>query len=292
MNIPEGYLNGEIRDGFYVESTMKKAWAAEIEVLNEVDRICRQYDIQYFADWGTLLGTIRHKGFVPWDDDMDMGMLREDYERFIEIAPKELKPEYFLQTWKTDKSYPYAFAKIRKKGTVFIEAVSQKTNAHNEIFVDVFPYDIYPDDETVRTKLTKKIMLLKYSLWMKDGMTPWLRHKSVLDRLLVKAKYVPHYFYALTHSRDAMIAEYEKLMPMHNAETSKYYVEQSGGTPFGKWIIPTECFKDFIEVKFEDTMFLVPEKYDLYLKTVYGDYMQLPPVEKRGNWHQIVEVKV
>ena len=68
MNIPEGYLNGEIRDGFYVESTMKKAWAAEIEVLNEVDRICRQHDIQYFADWGTLLGTIRHKGFVPWDD--------------------------------------------------------------------------------------------------------------------------------------------------------------------------------------------------------------------------------
>ena len=135
-------------------------------------------------------------------------------------------------------------------------------------------------------------MLLKYSLWMKDGMTPWLRHESALDRLLVRAKYVPHCFYSLTHSRDAMIAEYEKLMPMYNTETSEYYVEQSGGTPFGKWIIPTECFKDFIEVKFEDTMFLVPEKYDLYLKTIYGDYMQLPPVEKRGNWHQIVEVKV
>ena len=271
--------------------TLRKVQLAQLEIGKEIKRVCDENGIKYFLDSGTLLGAIRHKGFIPWDDDMDMGMLREDYERFIEIAPKELKPEYFLQTWKTDKSYPYAFAKIRK-GTVFIEAVSQKTNAHNEIFVDVFPYDIYPDDETVRTKLTKKIMLLKYSLWMKDGMTPWLRHKSVLDRLLVKAKYVPHYFYALTHSRDAMIAEYEKLMPMHNAETSKYYVEQSGGTPFGKWIIPTECFKDFIEVKFEDTMFLVPEKYDLYLKTVYGDYMQLPPVEKRGNWHQIVEVKV
>ena len=270
--------------------TLRKVQLAQLEIGKEIKRVCDENGIKYFLDSGTLLGAIRHKGFIPWDDDM--GILREDYERFIEIAPKELKPEYFLQTWKTDKSYPYAFAKIRKKGTVFIEAVSQKTNAHNEIFVDVFPYDIYPDDETVRTKLTKKIMLLKYSLWMKDGMTPWLRHKSVLDRLLVKAKYVPHYFYALTHSRDAMIAKYEKLMPMHNAETSKYYVEQSGGTPFGKWIIPTECFKDFIEVKFEDTMFLVPEKYDLYLKTVYGDYMQLPPVEKRGNWHQIVEVKV
>ena len=89
MNIPEGYLNGEIRDGFYVESTMKKAWAAEIEVLNEVDRICRQYDIQYFADWGTLLGTIRHKGFVPWDDDMDITMKREDYTRFCQIVQQE-----------------------------------------------------------------------------------------------------------------------------------------------------------------------------------------------------------
>ena len=272
--------------------TLRKVQLAQLEIGKEIKRVCDENGIKYFLDSGTLLGAIRHKGFIPWDDDMDMGMLREDYERFIEIAPKKLKPEYFLQTWKTDKSYPYAFAKIRKKGTVFIEAVSQKINAHNEIFVDIFPYDVYPDDETVRTKLTKKIMLLKYSLWMKDGMTPWLRHKSALDRLLVRAKYVPHYFYALTHSRDAMIAEYEKLMPMHNAETSKYYVEQSGGTPFGKWIIPTECFKNFIEIKFEDTMFLVPEKYDLYLKTVYGDYMQLPPVEKRGNWHQIVEVKV
>lgn len=272
--------------------TLRKVQLAQLEIGKEIKRVCDENGIKYFLDSGTLLGAIRHKGFIPWDDDMDMGMLREDYERFIEIAPKKLKPEYFLQTWKTDKSYPYAFAKIRKKGTVFIEAVSQKTNAHNEIFVDIFPYDVYPDDETVRTKLTKKIMLLKYSLWMKDGMTPWLRHKSALDRLLVRAKYVPHYFYALTHSRNAMIAEYEKLMPMHNAETSKYYVEQSGGTPFGKWIIPTECFEKFIEVKFEDTMFLVPEKYDLYLKTVYGDYMQLPSVEKRGNWHQIVEVKV
>lgn len=272
--------------------TLRKVQLAQLEIGKEIKRVCDENNIKYFLDSGTLLGAIRHKGFIPWDDDMDMGMLREDYEKFLEIAPKKLKPEYFLQTWKTDTSYPYAFAKVRKKGTVFIEAVSQKTNAHNEIFVDVFPYDVYPDDERVREKLTKKIMLLKYSLWMKDGMTPWLRHKGTLDRLLVRAKYVPYSVYAMTHSRESMIESYEKIMPMHNAEISKYYVEQSGGTPFGKWIIPTECFENFIEVNFEDTTFLVPQKYDLYLKTVYGDYMQLPPVEKRGNWHQIVEVKV
>lgn len=99
--------------------------------------------------------------------------------------------------------------------------------------------DAYPYDKTSITKLTKKIMLLKYSLRMKDGMTQCLRHKGVLDRLLVRAKYVSHYFYALTHSRDVMIAEYE-----YNTETSEYYVEQSGG-PFGKWIIPTECFEKY-----------------------------------------------
>ena len=89
MNIPDKFLEGEIRDGFYVENMMKKAWAAQLEVLNEVDKICRQYDIKYFADWGTLLGAIRHKGFVPWDDDMDITMKRQDYIRFCQIVQQQ-----------------------------------------------------------------------------------------------------------------------------------------------------------------------------------------------------------
>ena len=82
MRVPDDFLEGEIRNSFYVESMMKKVWAAQLEVLNEIDRICKKHNITYFADWGTLLGTVRHKGFIPWDDDMDITMKRQDYIKF------------------------------------------------------------------------------------------------------------------------------------------------------------------------------------------------------------------
>ena len=89
-NFPPNYFQGEIRDDFYIEPMMKCAWAAEIEVLEVVAEICNRHNIQYFADYGTLLGAVRHKGFIPWDDDIDISMFRSDYERFLKIAPAEL----------------------------------------------------------------------------------------------------------------------------------------------------------------------------------------------------------
>ena len=91
MNVPKGFLEGEIRDSFYVESMMKKTWAAQLEVLNDVDKICRKHDIQYFADWGTLLGAIRHKGFIPWDDDMDITMKHQDLIKFCDVVKQEME---------------------------------------------------------------------------------------------------------------------------------------------------------------------------------------------------------
>ena len=89
MRVPDNFLEGEIRNSFYVESMMKKVWAAQLEVLHEIDRICKKHNITYFADWGTLLGAVRHKGFIPWDDDMDITMKRQDYIKFCEVFPKE-----------------------------------------------------------------------------------------------------------------------------------------------------------------------------------------------------------
>ena len=87
---------GEYREGFFVEEKMKRAWAAEMEVLKEIDRICNAHGIQYFADSGTLLGAVRHKGFIPWDDDIDIAMKREDYQKFLAVAPKELPERWRL----------------------------------------------------------------------------------------------------------------------------------------------------------------------------------------------------
>lgn len=94
MLFHNSYFEDEVRDGFFVPSEIKRAWAAELEVLSEIDKICKKYKIQYFADWGTLLATVRHEGFIPWDDDLDIVMKREDYRRFMEIAQTEL-PEGF-----------------------------------------------------------------------------------------------------------------------------------------------------------------------------------------------------
>lgn len=111
MQIPEGYLEGEIRDGFYVESMMKKTWAAQMEVLAEVDRVCKKNNIQYFADWGTLLGAVRHKGFVPWDDDMDITMKRKDYNHFCNIAEKEM-PGFNIVNVHTEPGWDSLAARI------------------------------------------------------------------------------------------------------------------------------------------------------------------------------------
>ena len=90
MKFDNSYFDGETREDFYIRPMIKRAWAAQMEILEEIDRICKKHGITYFAEWGTLLGTVRHKGFIPWDDDLDIGMKREDYDRFMHYAPKEL----------------------------------------------------------------------------------------------------------------------------------------------------------------------------------------------------------
>lgn len=102
MELPRDYYEDEIRDGFNVPSIMKRAWAATLEVLKEVDRICKKHDIQYFAQWGILLGAVRHHGFIPWDDDLDIGMKREDFNKFIKVAPGELSGEYDILGFQND----------------------------------------------------------------------------------------------------------------------------------------------------------------------------------------------
>jgi len=274
------------------KETLRKVQLAQLEIAKEFKRICDENQLQYFMDSGTLLGAVRHKGFIPWDDDMDFGMMRDQYEKFLSVAPDILGEKFFIQTWSSDENYPYAFCKIRKKDTVYRESVSQKSKMHHELYIDIFPYDVYPEESKEQRSQGKKIMLYKNSMMMKSALTPWLRHNSPIQRILVWMKWLPYRIYASFNARQRILKKYDLIMRKYNHTDSAFVYEQTGGTPYGKWVLDRVCFHKYISLPFEDTEFLAPGDYKLYLQTIYGDYMKLPPKEQRGNWHKILEVKL
>ena len=152
---------------------MKKVHKVQLEMALEVKRICQNNNIKYFIIAGTLLGSVRHGGFIPWDDDLDIGMLREDYDRFIKIAQKEIGEEYFLQTWDTDSGFALPIAKIRKNGTKFIEQNSSKSELHNGIYIDIFPFDNVPDSDFKKKLQNIVTYILKRFILIKQGYEVW-----------------------------------------------------------------------------------------------------------------------
>ena len=123
------------------DTLLDKIHRTEMDIMREIDRICRKHNLTYFLSCGTLLGVVRHKGFIPWDDDMDIDMTRENYDKFIAACKTGLNPEFRLQTWITDPNYHNGFAKILLKGTCAIEKRGETTLCEKGVFVDIFPWD-------------------------------------------------------------------------------------------------------------------------------------------------------
>ena len=150
MELDKSFFEAEVRDGFYVTSEMKQAWAAQLEVLSDVDRACRENGIQYFAEWGTLLGAVRHHGFIPWDDDMDICMKRPDYDRFLQIAEQVMPEGYKIFNINSDENNDNMLTRIINGRTInFDKAYLEKYHGFPYVSgIDIFPLDfIAPDKE-------------------------------------------------------------------------------------------------------------------------------------------------
>lgn len=256
-------------------NNLDKLRIVEVDILDKVVSVCEKYNLKYYLAYGTLIGAIRHKGFIPWDDDIDIWMFREDYDKFAEIAPKELGNPYFYQDRNTDKEYPYHFAKVKANGTELLQSSTRELKIHNGIYIDIFPLDKAPAEEDLDAYI-KQIRELKNKSELIYGYKERNKIKSLCFKILRKS-----FYYKSIHNK------IEKTMKMFNNTSCKYYRYNFG---YNKLYITKDDFGEGIFVDFENKRYIVPKNYDKALTQVYGDYMKLPPEEQQISNHNNIDV--
>ena len=253
--------------------------AVELGLLREFIRICGELGLTYFAVQGTLLGAVRHGGMIPWDDDIDVGMPRRDYEIFLEKAPALLPEAYFLQTFRTDPEFYHCFAKLRDSRTTFIENTARRLTRMNQgIFIDIFPFDYYPERPLEAARFDLKKTILRYRLRSVFHIPQ--DHVPNLPNLLRKACMFTAGF--LCPSERRALEESDRLFK--SVPPGRRLI--NNGSPWGKREIVDRAWMEGTKVHpFEDLKIRIPRGYDRYLQHVYGDYRQLPPEEERRPHH-------
>lgn len=264
----EEYFNEEEREGFLIESMMKRAWAAQIVVLREIDRICRRHGIQYFADWGTLLGAARHKGFIPWDDDMDIAMKRRDYKRFLKIAEEELPEGYRLHT-AGKAGYPNMFARVVNSSEISFDKERMETfyGCPYVVGIDIFPLDIIPRDEE-EEELQAQIMMI---LW---GALKQLREGSEeLEATLSKL----HEFLNVEIDRSGDVLEQllvlaDRISQLYGEADGDEYTLTEHFFVHRDFRLKKEWYESTVDMVFENILIPVPVGYQEVLDKMYGEW--------------------
>lgn len=267
-------MESEVICDFYVDEQRKKVWQVELDILEKIVDICNRHNINYTMSGGSLLGVIRHQGFIPWDDDIDIDMLREDYEKFIEIAEKELKPPYFVQYYKSEKGYYYGHAQIRNSNTTgIIKGDFMNYSFNHGIFVDIFPLDNVPDDMNLRNNIINDIAESRHRIEKKKGYKSYSRIKEIIK--IIRAKVL----YSKINVEEE-INYMNKVSQMYNDEKTKEVclLAWKDISKERKWLNELDIKKfEYLNVK-------VTKYYDEWLKRQYGDYMQIPE-NKNGSMH-------
>ncbi len=264
---------------------LRQLQETELEILIELDRICRKNKIEYSLCGGTLIGAIRHKGFIPWDDDIDVNMLRKDYDKFIKIVNKDLdKKRFYFQCIENDNDYGFPIAKLKRKDSIYAEAMSNRDIDKQNIWIDIFPIDNIKSNNFFGQLYYFKVYALKIILAYKDGFIGSVDTKK--KKMFLNIAKILSIFY----NRNLLKKRLQKLMRKYNNIDTKY-AASFGGVYLGKEIFEKNLLEKNIETKFEGHNFRIPKKYDEYLRHYYGDYMQLPPEEKRIGHHYCEKIE-
>lgn len=282
--ITEDFLKEETICEYLVSSELKKLWAIELDLLREFKRVCDKYHLTYYAYAGTLLGTVRHGGFIPWDDDLDVCMPRRDYEILTKECVHEFQTPYFMQTPYTDENYAYSFAKLRNTKTCFAANAFIENPMNQGVFLDIFPME--EADEHVnerREKITE--VLKKCSAYMsRNNQYIQNKHTDLAKEMNFS-----------TGDHVLLYEEVQKLAQSSDQEKAKFItIEVSTIYSAERRMWPKEWFQEVVELPFSNTTISVPKEYERVLSLMYKDYMKFPPVEERGLHHSntLIEVDV
>ena len=274
INFDNDYFNAETRDGFFIESKMKRAWAAQLEVLDEIRRVCCKHNIRFFADWGTLLGAVRHRGFIPWDDDLDIGMLRGDYTKFLETAPSELSHFFELKSLYNDPEHDNVKCRvITGRHMNFSKDYLERFHGCPYVVgVDIFPIDYIPRDAD---KMKKQIELINLVMSAAASVPPEPPYSSEIVSL---AESLEKMFGVVFDKNNRLFHELKKLVDILsqtctsvNADEVCSMIDLAGGWDYH---VPKEWYGKAVNMPFENTYIPVPAGFDGILKIKYGsDYM-------------------
>ena len=280
LDLPDSFFLEEVRSGYLVPEKVKKIWAVELDLLNELLRVCKKHNIGVQVSYGTLLGAVRHKGFIPWDDDLDVWLSREEYKKLLRVAPNEFNHPYFFQTAMSDKKFYLPYARLRNSLTTGIVSGQASVDYNNGLYIDVYVLDGF-----VASKLLYYFQLILRRIVIKSIVVYRQTSKDVRGivrktiRFLLRPVARMFRYETLLRINDCLTAMY------NNIATRYSVVYEMTGKPYKDWIAK-EDLKDSIELKFENLTVPAPRNYDAVLKREYGNYMEFPPLETLGRWHE------
>ena len=266
-------------------SMTKEIQEKELTMLLYFKEFCDKHNLRFYLCGGGLIGAIRHNGFIPWDDDVDIGVPRGDYERLLMIL-KTKKDGYKIQDETTEKKYFCPFAKLRKNGTVFKEKISIGLYEDNGIYIDIFPIDTLSEVSSLNTKIKLyKIKILNHALRFRYCRELYCSSEKV-STFKHWILYIPFIFF----SRDYLMKKLVNNMTSQNNREKHYAANLAGTNKLEKEIMEYDVFFPTKELEFEGKKYPCPNQIDQYLKKLYGNFMELPPMEKRRT-HEPIELK-
>ena len=270
----EDFFKEEVRCNYLVSAEMKRIWAVLLDMYLTFAEVCDKYGFRYCVMGGTLLGAIRHNGFIPWDDDFDVLMPRDDYNRFIKIASNDFSHPLFLQTPYSDPGYYVSWIKLRNSTTTGISKHTCHRKFNQGLYFDIFPMD-YCDPKTIEED-TNEINVLN------KKMGAYMRRGSCLLNERQKQDEITYY-------TDNPLEVWNRIQEI--ASNKKYHNSEFvcntvyTGDPYTLRMHPISCYSEMIDHKFEGITVKIPVGYDKILSIMYGDYMKFPPIEMRGERH-------